>query len=81
MQQKELYLCLLEFDETNKIATLAIATSREMAEKLGIEEAAKDYGEHLTSTTPAVTVFSVRRHRLEQAAREVLGWEPPRQQS
>jgi hypothetical protein len=83
MNQRQFYVYLLDFlnpnsGETLKVINSAIASTDAAARTQAIEDAIKEHGEHLRGWQVQATGYPMLRAKLEQAAREVLGWEAPK---
>lgn len=80
MATKEFYIFLIRFySQTSelKVINTAIASTHVEARALAIEDAIQEHGEHLGNWEVATVAYPMRRPKLEQAAREVLGWDAP----
>jgi hypothetical protein len=79
----ELYLCFVSFSrldlEPFKVMSLAIAYSADEAGLQCIDEARREHPADTTNQPFDIECIPVRQGKLEQAAREVLGWHPPDQ--
>lgn len=84
MPEKQLYVSLLKFkpefpaSEPLKFITAVVATTAAEARNLAIEDVIREHGGNLRDWQPEECGgYWLTRSKLEQAAREVLGWNPP----